>query len=95
VKPFSTEELTDLLRKSRDNNAALGITGMLLYKDGNFMQVLEGDEERVRALATKVSQDRRHRGFIQLELHHGASVSGLGHGISRLAFTRGGTDPGL
>jgi hypothetical protein len=66
VSPFPQDELTDLLQKSRKNNSALGITGMLLYKDGNFMQVLEGDEDTVRELAAKIAQDRRHRGFIQL-----------------------------
>lgn len=66
VSPFSQDELTDLLQKSRKNNNALGITGLLLYKDGNFMQLLEGDEDVVRALTAKIAQDPRHRGFIQL-----------------------------
>jgi hypothetical protein len=66
VYPFSKDELTALLEKSRENNIALGITGILLYKDGNFMQALEGDEETVRALSSKIAQDPRHRGFIQL-----------------------------
>ena len=39
---------------------------MLLYKDGNFMQVLEGDEDTVRALSTKIADDPRHRGLITL-----------------------------
>ena len=36
--PFTPPELIDLLAKSHKNNAELGISGMLLYKDGNFMR---------------------------------------------------------
>lgn len=64
--PFSSSELRDLLAKSRDNNAMLDITGMLLYKDGNFMQVLEGEEGAVRALYAKITSDPRHKGNYML-----------------------------
>ena len=66
VTPFMQSELTDLLEKSRLNNAALDISGMLLYKDGNFMQVLEGDEGAVRTLYRKIARDPRHRGLLAL-----------------------------
>lgn len=66
IKLFSQSELLDLLAKSRGNNAKLGITGMLLYKDGNFMQALEGEEIAVRALYTKIGRDPRHRGMITI-----------------------------
>jgi hypothetical protein len=70
VRAFSEEELEDLLSTSRENNARLGITGMLLYKDGNFMQVLEGDEEGVRELYEKIARDPRHGGEIVLQQGH-------------------------
>ncbi len=54
TRPFSGEDLRALLATCRKNNAELGVTGMLLYKDGNFMQVLEGDEEAVRGLYEKI-----------------------------------------
>ena len=66
VRPFSPTELVDLLTNCHENNAALGITGMLLYKDGNFMQVLEGEEAVVRMLYAKVGRDSRHRGLLTL-----------------------------
>ena len=66
VELFSDEELTELLDKSRKNNAASDITGMLLYKDGNFMQFLEGPKDAVLALMTKIKADQRHRGLIVL-----------------------------
>ena len=66
VKPFSQSELFELLETCRENNTKLGITGMLLYKDGNFMQLLEGEETPVRRLYDKISHDSRHRGEITL-----------------------------
>jgi len=39
---------------------------MLLYKDGNFMQAIEGDEDVVRALHARIALDPRHRGLITL-----------------------------
>jgi hypothetical protein len=66
VRLFSTSELTALLEKSRRNNTSLGLSGMLLYKDGNFMQVLEGEESAVRQLMTKIKGDPRHKGVIEL-----------------------------
>ena len=59
-------ELLALLNRARTNNVALGLTGMLLYKDGNFMQVLEGEEAPLRQLYTKIIKDPRHSGLIKL-----------------------------
>ncbi len=66
TRPFSGEDLRVLLETCRKNNAELGVTGMLLYKDGNFMQVLEGDERKVRTLYEKISGDARHKDDIVL-----------------------------
>jgi hypothetical protein len=61
VKPFTDPELKELLARSRAKNHALGLTGMLLYKDGNFLQLLEGEADAVRALYAVIAQDPRHR----------------------------------
>jgi hypothetical protein len=66
VVPFSSAELADLLGRSRANNARLDVTGMLLYKDGNLMQVLEGEEATVRALYATIAGDPRHKGLLIL-----------------------------
>ena len=66
VRPFSSSELVYLLTQCRTNNTQRGITGMLLYKDGNFMQALEGDELAVRDLHRKIARDPRHRGLLTL-----------------------------
>jgi FAD-dependent sensor of blue light len=66
VELFSETQLENLLNKCRRNNESAGITGMLLYKDGNFMQCLEGPKEAVWALETRIRLDPRHRGMIVL-----------------------------
>jgi hypothetical protein len=63
---FSEVELVALLKQSREKNARLSITGMLLYKDGNIMQVLEGPDDAVRELFRTIQMDDRHRGVILL-----------------------------
>jgi hypothetical protein len=52
--------LDDILTASRRNNAMMGITGLLLYIDGGFLQMLEGDELALRELHTRIADDRRH-----------------------------------
>ncbi len=66
VRPFSGDELFDLLARSREHNTRSGLTGMLLYKDGNFMQALEGEESAVDALLAKIARDPRHTGMMKL-----------------------------
>lgn len=59
---LSEEELLKILKVSRGNNASKQITGMLLYKGGNFMQVLEGPDDAVNELYEKIKKDSRHHG---------------------------------
>ncbi len=63
---FSDVALMDLMARSRANNARIGITGMLVYKDGNFLQVMEGPDEAVKSLYAKILADPRHKGIIKL-----------------------------
>lgn len=53
-------DLMDILEKSRRNNTRLGLTGMLLYRGGNFLQVLEGTEEAVKERFDVIMKDPRH-----------------------------------
>ncbi len=64
VQPFTDDQLISLLRQSREKNARLGITGLLLYKAGNFMQLLEGPKDAVVSLANSIKADPRHHGMI-------------------------------
>lgn len=60
ARPFAKQELVSLLEVSRERNAARGVTGMLLYTDATFFQVLEGEEADVVALFDHISRDPRH-----------------------------------
>lgn len=66
VRPFSPADLVDLLAQARPRNAAADVTGMLLYHDGNFMQLLEGSEKQVRTTHERIKTDPRHTGMITL-----------------------------
>ncbi|MDN8548145.1 BLUF domain-containing protein [Microbacterium sp. NM3R9] len=61
--PFGDEDLRALLEQSRASNADRDLTGMLLYRGGRFVQVLEGPEDTVRALVERIGADPRHGGM--------------------------------
>lgn len=58
--PFEPEDLRTLLEKSRQNNHGRGLTGMLVYHEGSFLQILEGEPHDVMALYAKIEADERH-----------------------------------
>ena len=60
------EEVRAILRASRVNNTSLGITGLLLYRDGSFAQFLEGPADAVDTLYDKIERDPRHHGVIRV-----------------------------
>lgn len=57
----SEQALQALLKKARRNNSRLDVTGMLLYHNGTFLQVLEGEASVVDQLYHRIKQDERHR----------------------------------
>lgn len=63
---FSHDELIALLDHARKSNANIGVTGMLLYVEGSFFQVLEGERAKVDTLYAKISGDARHHQVMKL-----------------------------
>ena len=64
VSPFfNPETLADLCAHSAANNREMGIGGALVFNGTNFGQVLEGDKEKVLALAERIQKDVRHTGY--------------------------------
>ena len=57
---FSNKDLTEILLKSRKNNLAANVTGVLLYFNGSIIQVLEGEKQDVLKLYNRISTDPRH-----------------------------------
>jgi len=54
-------DLTRMLEESRLRNVKRGITGVLLFADGVFLQVLEGARDDVEDLMASLRRDPRHR----------------------------------
>ncbi len=67
-RSLNQRKLPALLKKSRENNAAVDITGLLLYKDGAFFQILEGDRPTVLRVFEKIKKDPRHTNITVLLL---------------------------
>ncbi len=68
TREFGQAELEELLAISRRNNSAAGLSGMLLYADGYFIQTLEGEERGVIAAFERIRADPRHRD-VSITLH--------------------------
>ncbi len=60
VQPMSLADLEQILVDAREGNTRRGITGVLIYADGVFVQILEGDEGVVRAVMARIARDERH-----------------------------------
>jgi uncharacterized membrane protein (DUF373 family) len=63
TRAMSQDDLEDILKTARETNARLGITGMLLYGNKTFIQILEGEEDVVHELIKTIKRDPRHRNF--------------------------------
>lgn len=58
--PFTTAQLEELLKSARRRNTDLALTGVLLYGNERFLQVLEGEKESVQHVYAQIRQDVRH-----------------------------------
>lgn len=59
--PMQLDDLEEILEHARASNAAQGITGALIYAEGIFLQILEGDRVKVEALMARIRRDLRHQ----------------------------------
>lgn len=66
TRSFQEPEILALLERARTKNAALGITGMLLFIEGSFFQVLEGAASAVDGLYATIGRDPRHDRVTQI-----------------------------
>lgn len=63
---LSEADIQSLLETSRRNNASRDITGMLLFIEGSFFQVLEGDAASVDKVYESIARDTRHDRVTQI-----------------------------
>jgi hypothetical protein len=66
VKLMHENQLLDILHNSRQHNAALNISGVLLYSEGTFIQLLEGKDSVIDALYSRIETDQRHKSVVKL-----------------------------
>lgn len=62
----SIESIKKIYKKAKENNLTNNITGILIFHNGNFLQVLEGLEENVNETFDKIRFDTRHRNIIKV-----------------------------
>ena len=60
VPALDQEELVTILRQSKANNPSTGVTGVLCFSGGIFLQVLEGGRSAVNKLYNRIGADPRH-----------------------------------
>lgn len=73
-----TSDMTKLLTVSARNNLRDRITGLLVYHDGLFVQVLEGPRDKVLSCYDRITSDNRHRDLEVL----------IDEGVNRRLFPR-------
>ena len=62
--PITKDDLSELLKQSRENNRSLGITGILIYYKKHFFQILEVEKDKVFELFRTIKKDERHMSVI-------------------------------
>jgi hypothetical protein len=66
VHPLSLHEIDHLLERAQARNTRIGVTGVLLYSNGRFMQCLEGPALAMSEVYAIIRADPLHGGIIEL-----------------------------
>ena len=66
VHPETPEQTESILASSREHNLVNGITGVLCYGGGIYLQAIEGGRNQVNALYTHIVKDPRHKDVVVL-----------------------------
>ena len=77
------EDVRDILASSERNNATNSVTGLLLFDGGRYIQILEGEREKVETLFGIISEDARHH---NLELLHKGDIASRSFQTWRMAY---------
>jgi hypothetical protein len=63
---FQDQEIEDMMIKTNQFNSDEKITGILLYNERNFFQLIEGEKKAIQNLYEKIRQDSRHKDIIKI-----------------------------
>lgn len=72
TQDFTTDELIVMLKSFREHNKEIKISGILVYYDREFIQLLEGKKETIHNLYNKICQDQRHT---NIKIFHEAPIT--------------------
>lgn len=89
VKLLADDVLIEILKVAHKNNTERNVTGVLLYSEGTFIQVLEGEDADVDAIYARISIDLRHKHIIKLI---DEPITGRSFGEWAMGFTTVNTD---
>ena len=85
---ITQDELSLILKKSKANNATVGVTGVLCYSTGIFLQVLEGGRMAVSKLYNDIANDVRHHDVILLGYEEIGERSFVGWSMGQVNLDR-------
>ena len=88
VDSVNQNELVTILRQSKANNPGVGVTGVLCFAAGIFLQVLEGGRTQVSALYNKIARDPRHHDVVLLSFEEVDERSFAGWSMGRANLSR-------
>ena len=88
VDSVKQNELVTILRQSKANNPGVGVTGVLCFAAGIFLQVLEGGRSQVSALYNKIARDPRHHDVVLLSFEEVDERSFAGWSMGRANLSR-------
>lgn len=63
----SAKDFNEILKQAQKNNAANGITGMLIFNKDYFLQTIEGPRAQINRLLYSLIADQRHHDLQLLE----------------------------
>ncbi len=66
--PVDPRALRQILDQALASNARQAATGMLLYTCGSFFQVMEGEDDTLQRLFSRICADTRHTGVVRIIL---------------------------
>ena len=81
--PENPDLIAAILAASEKNNAAAQVTGLLMFDGERYIQILEGETDRVETLFTVIENDPRHA---MLEILHKGSVKHRSFKNWRMAY---------
>jgi hypothetical protein len=63
LQAFDDDDLLQLLKTARERNDLHGVTGMLVFAAGSFLQLFEGEDDAVEIIWDRIRMDPRHGGI--------------------------------